>query len=83
MPRLPELHRPSDNPQYLEELAEVIRLRYRAVINEIEIQAAERGVVLHGSAATYYGKQIAQHELLRRGFAVIANHIRVAEASRS
>lgn len=71
-----------DMPLELEVLVAEIRTRYRWLLCELQIELIEDGVVLRGKAITYYGKQVAQHELLRRGFVVAANHIVVSEPKR-
>jgi hypothetical protein len=60
----------------LNELATEIRLRHRSLIQTLGIDVVEGGVVIHGRAYTFYGKQIALYEILRR-FAVVANRIEV------
>jgi hypothetical protein len=60
------------------ELASEIRARHRDVLRELRIEAVAGGVVLHGRARTFYGKQVALHEVRRRcQLAVVANHITV------
>jgi hypothetical protein len=59
----------------LDRLATDTRDRHRGHLREFRIEVAEGGVVLHGVAAAFYGKQLAQQALLRRGFHVIANRI--------
>lgn len=55
--------------------AEIVR-RNRGDLRELEILVTRRGVILHGTARSYYGKQLAFHEVVRRlGMRVIANHI--------
>jgi hypothetical protein len=70
-----------DVPDVIDELdgvAAAILGRHRSQVRELRIEVAVGGVVLRGRAATYYGKQIAQHEVLRFGLAVVANDIVVA-----
>ncbi|MCE9564292.1 MAG: hypothetical protein K8U57_19790 [Planctomycetes bacterium] len=44
----------------------------------MRIEIVEGGVVLRGRASSFYGKQVAFHEVLLRGqFAVLANQIEV------
>jgi len=63
----------------LSELAEEIRLRHRALLREFQIEEVTGGVALSGHAYSFYGKQIAQHEILRRGdLPVVANWIVVS-----
>ncbi len=59
-------------------LAAEIRNNHRGHLRELRIEAACGGVVLHGRAGTFYGKQLALHEVLRRGgVVVVANRITV------
>jgi len=56
-------------------LAAAIRDRYRSDIRELVISTVHGGVTLHGRAATFYGKQMALHEVLRVHGRVVSNHI--------
>lgn len=52
--------------------------QHRGLVRELWVEVAEGGVVLHGTAYSYYGKQVAQHEVLRRtGLVLLANRVRV------
>jgi len=63
----------------LRELAADIRTRHRALLRELRIEKVHGGVALHGFAYSFYGKQIAQHEILRRGdLTIVANSIVVS-----
>jgi hypothetical protein len=63
-------------PGELRELAADIRARHRALLREFRIEEVSGGVALHGFAYSFYGKQIAQHEILRRGdLTIVANSI--------
>jgi hypothetical protein len=64
----------------MRDLATEIRLRHRSLLQALRIELVEDGVVLHGRAYTFYGKQIALHEILRR-VAVVANRIEVCPRS--
>lgn len=71
---------PADVPDVLDEfegIAADIRNRHRSLLLELRVEIHEDGVSLYGRAITFYGKQMAQHELLRRGFVVLANNIAV------
>jgi hypothetical protein len=60
----------------LNELAADIRRRHRVLLRDFHIEEVSGGVALHGHAYSFYGKQIAQHEILRRGdLAVVVNSI--------
>ena len=64
-----------------EELAAEIRQRHRAILREFTIHEEDGGAVLHGYAYSYYGKQMALHEVQRANLAVIANRIIVGESN--
>ncbi|MCS7022525.1 MAG: hypothetical protein NZU63_11935 [Gemmataceae bacterium] len=52
--------------------------QHRSHLRKLEILVTRRGLILHGSARSYYGKQLAFHEVTRRlGMRVVANHIAV------
>ena len=60
------------------DLAAAIHRRFRSLIGELRIEVVEGGVVLHGLAYSFYGKQIALHEVRQHGaFVVLANRITV------
>jgi hypothetical protein len=70
---MPTLTKPTD------ELATAIRERHRSLLRELRIEVVEGGVILHGRAYSFYGKQVAQHEILRRAqLVLLANRITVA-----
>jgi hypothetical protein len=57
-------------------VAEDIVKQHRSHLRDLEILLTRRGIILHGLARSYYGKQLAFHEVSRRlGMRVIANHI--------
>lgn len=58
------------------ELAADIRRRHRGLLRELWIEVGEAGAVLHGLASSFYGKQVALHEVREHaGFVVVANRI--------
>ncbi len=69
----------ADTPEmqagYYDELAISIRHRHRSVIGELRIEPVDGGVILRGNARTFYGKQVAQEEVLQQQLVVIANHM--------
>jgi hypothetical protein len=68
----------SDLERTLEQLATDIRNGHRGLLHELRIEVVEGGVVLRGRAGTFYGKQVALHEVRRQcEIAVLANHITV------
>jgi hypothetical protein len=69
---------PADLGSKLERLAADIRTEHRCHIRELRIEVAAGGVVLAGRAATFYGKQLALAEVIRRcGLPVAANRVEV------
>src|SRR4051794_8710311 len=67
---------PPEPPAAVCELAAEIRLLHRAAIRELRIELTDGGAVLHGRASSFYGKQLAFHEVTRRGrLTVIANRV--------
>lgn len=70
---------PTEQSSAAAELAADIRWRHRNLLRELRIEVAEGGVILHGRAYSFYGKQVAQHEVLRRtGLVLLANRLVVA-----
>lgn len=64
--------------QDLAQLAAQIRNRHRSHLRDFRIEAVWGGVILYGRASSFYGKQIAFHEVCSDGrFAVVANQIEV------
>ncbi|HSQ57984.1 MAG TPA: hypothetical protein VLM40_19830 [Gemmata sp.] len=60
----------------LELIAAAIREQHRDVIRELRLVYIEGGVIIHGKATSFYGKQVAFHELKRRmKLEVLANAI--------
>ena len=60
------------------ELVADIRLRHRALLREFWIEVGDAGAVLHGRASSFYGKQVALHEVRRHAeVVVVANRIMV------
>jgi len=67
----------SDGVGELKELAEIIRGRHRALLPELRLEVVGGGIVLRGRAVSFYGKQVAQHEVQRRGLVILANNLAV------
>ena len=64
-------------------LAAEIRNCDRSCLRELRLGVVPSGVVLCGFATSYYGKQLALHEVRRRcGLRVTANRIVVVDAVR-
>lgn len=63
------------------ELAAEIRNCHQSRLRELWLEVVPGGVVIRGVATSYYGKQLALHEVRRRcGLRVTANRIVVVEA---
>jgi hypothetical protein len=66
-----------DEDGYLETLVRE-RLAGRAHVRDLRVVVREQGLVLEGRAATFYAKQLAQHEaMLVTGLPLLANRIEV------
>ena len=64
----------------LGELATEIRNCHRSHLRELWFDVVQRNVVIRGVARSYYGKQLALHEIRRRcRLLVTANQIEVEE----
>jgi hypothetical protein len=58
-------------------LARDVHRRHRCFIREFRIEPAAGGLVLHGRAYCFYGKQLAQEELRQHGLRILCNRILV------
>jgi hypothetical protein len=66
---------PPDRHAAAEIAAGVLR-RHRNVLRELRVEVIEGRAILSGVAHSYYGKQLAQHEVLRRtDLVLLANRI--------
>jgi hypothetical protein len=72
---------PGNSDGAVEALAADIQRRYRGHIRELIIEVVEGGLVLSGVARSYYGKQIALHEVRRTRHRVVANRMKVIRHS--
>lgn len=71
-----------DANRALADLAIEIQHYLRGQIRSLQIEAQGEGVILRGRASSYYGKQLAFHEVRRRSkCAVVANEIEVMDGS--
>ena len=62
----------------IDELQARLRLQLHGQVQELRLLFRENGLVLHGSARTYYAKQLAQHVALETsGLSILINEIRV------
>jgi osmotically-inducible protein OsmY len=67
-----------DFTEVVQELEEHLRTELRTFLREISIEVTCGGLILRGSAYTFYGKQLAQQEAMRRTHQrVLINHITV------
>lgn len=67
-------------PEVIGRVAADVRGRHRAHIRTLHIEITADGLRLRGSARSFYGKQIAFHEVSRRCGPVLANEIEVQPA---
>jgi hypothetical protein len=67
---------PDDGTAAVSRLASDVRGRHRGLLRDLRIEVVPGGVVLHGHARTFYGKQVAQEEVMRHAV-VVANRIMV------
>jgi hypothetical protein len=66
----------------LHQLATSVLKRHRSHLRELRIVVVEDGVILQGNAVTFYGKQIALHEVRSEcKCVVVGNQIEVLERS--
>ena len=66
-------------PHELDGLAELVRRRLAGRVRDLRLVLRENGIVLQGRACSYYGKQLAQHEVLRvANAAQLVNEIEVS-----
>jgi len=54
-----------------------IQRNNRNLIREFQIESSPEGLILRGTAYSYYGKQIALSEVQRRSGQVLANRVEV------
>ena len=52
-------------PHELDGIADLVRRRLAGRIRDFRLVLRENGIVMQGRACSYYGKQLAQHEVLR------------------
>lgn len=68
----------SHRDQTLQQLASEVRNRHRDCLRELYIRSVGEGAVIYGQAVSFYGKQIAFHEIRRRlPMTILANQIMV------
>ncbi|MCE9562845.1 MAG: hypothetical protein K8U57_12440 [Planctomycetes bacterium] len=68
----------SELDRALNRLATEIRNRHRSHLREFRIEKVDGGIILIGRSVTFYGKQIAFHEVCARcKWSVKANQIEV------
>jgi hypothetical protein len=60
-----------DFTEVVHELEDHLRTELRSFVRDLSIEVTSGGLILHGSAYTFYGKQLAQQEVMRR------THLRV------
>lgn len=61
-----------------QQVAADVLAAHRCHLSELSIKSVEGGIIICGQAFSYYGKQIAFHEVRRRSRqAVVANEVQV------
>jgi hypothetical protein len=56
-----------------------VRSQLRGRIRDLRLVVTDKGIVLQGSAGTYYAKQLAQHAVMgAAGLPILANEIEVS-----
>ena len=61
------------------ELEAQIRCRMRGRVRDLRLVVTDQGIVLRGTAGTYYVKQLAQHVVMgATGLPILANEIEVS-----
>ncbi len=74
----------TDADRPLPELAAEIRHAHRSHLRELHLEVVLGGVVIRGVAVSYYGKQLAFHEVRRLcRLAIVANQIEVEVVSKT
>ena len=69
---------PSDLEVVVQQVAAELLAAHRSCLRELQIQVVEGGVVIRGRSISFYGKQLAFHEVSHRcGQVVLANEIEV------
>jgi hypothetical protein len=72
----------ADGNRAFQELAAEVRNAHRSHLRELRLEVVLGGVILRGLATSYYGKQLALHEVRRRcSLLVVANRIEVEETA--
>jgi hypothetical protein len=69
---------PSDLEAVVQQVAVELLATHRSHLRELLIQVVEGGLVIRGRVVSFYGKQLAFHEVSRRcGRTVLANQVEV------
>ncbi len=67
-----------NEPNELALLETQLRIRLRSYVYDFRMTVQDGGLVLHGRARTYYGKQLAQHGVMAQSrLPIRANYIEV------
>ena len=60
------------------QIAASLHCRHGSQVRDLKIFRHSDGLILHGRASTHYGKQLAQHVVMKiHGHAIAANEIEV------
>jgi hypothetical protein len=75
----PDEAAPTDPADSLGVIEAAVRSRYRSYLRDLTIERTPEGLILHGRATSYFGKQMAQEEILREGtWPIVSNRIVVS-----
>ncbi|MCS6851800.1 MAG: hypothetical protein NZ700_11600 [Gemmataceae bacterium] len=70
--------RPRIDPDTINRLETIVQGRLSAQVRDFRLEVGDRGLILRGSARTYYAKQLAQHAVMQTcEFPVESNEIEV------
>jgi hypothetical protein len=66
----------------IDRLPELIRGRLRGLVKDLRVLSQGAGLVLRGRSRTYYGKQLAQEEIMKLiDRPIVSNEIEVSDTS--
>ena len=74
----PSVNSGTHNVAELKQLEAHVRARLLGVVRDLELVVQDHGLVLRGHSRTYYGKQLAQHAIMKATvLPLLANEIDV------
>lgn len=70
------LTRSAETTDPVVDLEGTIRSLHRGLLRDLILELTPNGIILHGFATSFYGKQMAQEEILRTGsWPIVENRI--------